>query len=162
MSWALSWRADPVARAIADRHYNRQSVGAAQFVPPGKCVVLLTSSNDALWITSWPLAEYVRHDWAGAWVNSCFRKEGDGLASEMITAAVSATLAVWPEPPELGIVTFVDPKKVKPKRTPGYCYLMAGWDHVGFTKGGLWVYQLTPDRMPEPVPAIGTQEVLAA
>lgn len=40
--WQLSWRADPVTRALADRHYNRQAVGAAQFVPPGACVVLRT------------------------------------------------------------------------------------------------------------------------
>lgn len=25
--WRLSWRADPRAATIADRHYNRQSVG---------------------------------------------------------------------------------------------------------------------------------------
>ena len=36
--WSISYRAEPAARALADRHYNRQSVGAAQFVPPGKCI----------------------------------------------------------------------------------------------------------------------------
>jgi hypothetical protein len=40
MRWQLSWRADPVARQLADRHYNRQAVGAAQFVPPGRCLVV--------------------------------------------------------------------------------------------------------------------------
>jgi hypothetical protein len=39
--WKLSNRADPVAVAIADRHYNRQKVGTPQFVPPGRCLVLL-------------------------------------------------------------------------------------------------------------------------
>lgn len=38
--WRLSWRADPRARPLADRHYNRQRIGAAQFVPPGRCLVL--------------------------------------------------------------------------------------------------------------------------
>ena len=28
MNWLASYRADPAARAIADRHYNRQKVGA--------------------------------------------------------------------------------------------------------------------------------------
>lgn len=32
--WRLSWRADPRALPLADRHYNRQKIGSAQFVPP--------------------------------------------------------------------------------------------------------------------------------
>ena len=63
--WRLSWRADPATRAIADRHYNRQKVGAAQFVPPGRCLVLKTFDGSAAWITSWPFAEFVRHEWGG-------------------------------------------------------------------------------------------------
>lgn len=63
--WRLSWRADPATRAIADRHYNRQKPGAAQFVPPGRCLVLKTFDGSAAWITSWPFAEYVRHEWGG-------------------------------------------------------------------------------------------------
>src|SRR3979409_34708 len=47
MLWHLSWRADPRARPLADRHYNRQKPGAAQFVPPGGCLVLLTTEADA-------------------------------------------------------------------------------------------------------------------
>ena len=30
----------------------------------------------ALWVTSFPFAQYVRHQWAGAWVCSAFRNEG--------------------------------------------------------------------------------------
>lgn len=40
MIWQLSDRADPEARRIADRHYNRQKPGTPQFVPPGRCLVL--------------------------------------------------------------------------------------------------------------------------
>jgi hypothetical protein len=47
--WRLSWKADPRAREIADRHYNRQKVGAAQFVPPGRSLVLFTPG--AFWVT---------------------------------------------------------------------------------------------------------------
>ncbi len=66
MLWHLSHRADQWAVAIADRHYNRQKPGTPQFVPPGRCVVLLTPDADAFWVSSWPFAEYVRHEWAGA------------------------------------------------------------------------------------------------
>lgn len=161
--WQLSWRADPVARALADRHYNRQAVAAAQFVPPGACVVLRTSEGDAAWITSWPLAEYVQHAWAGAWINSLFRNENrDNLSSELIREAVAATLAEWPEPPAIGMVTFVDASKVRRKRDPGRCYRKAGFRHVGFTQGGLWAFQMLPDEMPNPVFASGTQMELVA
>lgn len=60
MLWERSWRADPRARELADRHYNRQKVGAKQFVPPGRCLVLVIP-NVAFWITSWPFAQYVKH-----------------------------------------------------------------------------------------------------
>lgn len=139
--------------AIADRHYNRQHVGAPQFVPPGACLVLWAPG--CAWTTSWPKAEYVRHRWAGAWVNSLFRKEVDGLASDYIRAAVAATLAQWPEPPALGMVTFVDAEKVRHKRDPGRCYLRAGFKHVGHTGSGLLAFQLLPEDMPEPEPALG-------
>jgi len=107
MHWALSHRADPIARDIADRHYNRQKIGTPQFVPPGRCLVLL--SDGALWVTSWPYPEFVKHAWAGAWVNSCFRNESrQVLSSELIREAVAATRAYWGEPPPLGMITFVD------------------------------------------------------
>ena len=41
MNWRLSHRADPEARVLADRHYNRQKPGTPQFVPPGRCLVLV-------------------------------------------------------------------------------------------------------------------------
>lgn len=161
--WCVSWRGDPRARELADRHYNRQSVGAAQFVPPGRCLVLLTPGAEALWVTSWPVAEYVQHEWAGAWINSCFRREGGQLlASDLIREAVAATLARWPEPPELGMISFVDPRKVRRKRDPGRCYLRAGFKLVGKTKGGLLAFQMLPTDMPDPAEAFPPQLRLAA
>lgn len=149
MIWRLSYRADPIAVPIADRHYNRQSIGSPQFVPPGRCVVLVTESADALWVTSWPFAEYTHHAWPGAWINSCFRRESEchELASEIIRQAVAATLAFW-EPPSLGMVTFIDTTKVRKKRDYGRCYRKAGFRPVGYTKGGLLALQLLPADMP--------------
>lgn len=152
MRWHMSHRADPAARAIADRHYNRQKPGTPQFVPPGRCLVFL--ADPAVWVTAWPFAEYVKHAWAGAWVNSCFRNEGAGLSSELIVEAVAASRWFW-EPPGLGLVTFVDRDKVRSKRDPGYCYLQAGFEAVGETKGGLVALQLLPEAMPTPEPPLG-------
>lgn len=163
-SWQLSWRADPVARAVADRHYNRQAIGAAQFVPPGACVVLRTPEGGAAWITSWPIAEYVQHAWAGAWVNSLFRNERRDLylSSDLILQAVAVTLSEWPDVPPLGMVTFVDASKTRRKRDPGRCYRKAGFRHVGFTQGGLWAFQLLPTDMPDPMQPLGKQMELVA
>lgn len=145
--WTKSWRADPAARVFADRHYNRQKIGAAQFVPPGRCLVLKTAT--AFWVTSWPFAEYVKHAWAGAWVCSAFRNEGSQLSSELIRSAVAATRAHFGDPPPLGMVTFVDASKVRHKRDPGRCFLRAGFVRAGETKGGLLAFTMAPDAMPE-------------
>lgn len=163
MVWSVSHRADKDALPIADRHYNRQKIGSPQFVPPGRCVVLL--APNALWVSSWPFAEYVKHEWAGAWINSCFRKECDGNASEFILQAIAATRFYWNDVPELGMVTFIDPIHVEPRcirgrKTWGHSYFEAGFKHVGYTKGGLWAFQLSPRDMPEPAAPKGVLQLI--
>lgn len=155
MRWHRSHRFDARALPLADRHYNRRKVGSPQFVPPGRCVVLLTACADALWVTSWPFAQYVRHAWPGAWVCSCFRNESGELSSELITEAVAATRYLFGEPPALGMVTFVNADKVRHKRDPGRCYIRAGWTRVGATKGGLVALQLLPADMPLALAPVG-------
>ncbi len=157
MIWYKSNRADPKARELADRHYNRQKPGTPQFVPPGRCLVLYTetAAGKAFWVTSYPFAQYVRHQWAGAWICSAFRNEGAGIASEMIRDAVAATRAYFGEPPALGMVTFIDAKKVKPtmvhgRKTWGLTYIKAGFKPAGRTKGGLLAFQMLPENMPSP------------
>ncbi len=160
MRWIESWKADPVARVVADRHYNRHKVGSPQFVPPGRAIVLRTECGRAFWISSNPFAQYVRHQWAGAWICTAFRNEGAGLSSELITEAVAATrwLAERTKswlgglPPEHGFISFVDARKVRAKQHPGYCYLRAGWTLLEerTKEDGLLAFQLLPKDMPEP------------
>lgn len=160
MRWHLSHRADPRALVLADRHYNRQKVGTPQFVPPGRCLVLLTEEARAVWVTSWPFAEYVRHAWPGAWVCSIFRNEGAGLASELIREAVAATRAFYGgEPPALGMITFVNAEKIRRKRDPGRCFLRAGFKPANppSTVGGLVALEMRPEAMPEPCAPRGWQ-----
>lgn len=158
MIWTVTNRNDPASRELADRHYNRQSVGAPGFVPPGRCLVL--KAPHALWVTSWPFAAYVKHAWGGAWMNSVFRREGGELASEMIREAIACTRWNWPEVPTLGMVTFVDADAVKRKRDPGRCYRRAGFKHVGFTKSGLLAFQLLEADMPAPCAPLASQSRL--
>ena len=151
MNWWLSDRFDPAVRPLADRHYNRQTIGSPQFVPPGRCLVLKTNPVDAFWVTSWPKAEFTKHEWAGAWICSAFRNEGDTLSSQLISEAVQATCWRWPVYPPEGFVTFVDRSKTRSKKHPGYCYRVAGWEEVGKTKiNGLIALQLPPERFPIP------------
>lgn len=162
MLWQPSHRADPKARDLADRHYNRQKVGTSQFVPPGRCLVLYaeTTAGKAFWITSWPFAEYVKHAWAGAWVCSAFRSEGAGRASDLIRDALAATRHHYGAPPALGMVTFIDRRKVRPIKvrgveTWGRTWELAGFRAVGETKGGLLALQCLPEDMPAAEPFIG-------
>jgi hypothetical protein len=182
---------------IADRHYNRQTHGSPQFVPPGRCICLKTGDRDQLrvadtggayWVTSYPYAQYVRHAWAGAWMNTAFRNEGAGLSSELIREAIAATryiaanLPAWDfgAVPALGLVTFVDPDKTRRKRDPGRCYRRAGFEVArcpvhygpggdadcmacqGMTEAGLIALQLWPHLMPDPAPPQLAQPVLFA
>lgn len=161
MIWRKSWRCDPRARVLADRHYSRQSHGAPNFVPPGRCLVLWAPG--AYWVTSWPFAEYVLHDWAGDWVCSAFRRESSDLpiASMMIRSAVAATRFHWPDA-DTAMITFVDPSKVRRKRDAGRCFLRAGFRHVGYTRGGLLAFRLATSDMPEPEPPCEAQLSLFA
>lgn len=157
MTWEISDRADPRARVIADRHYNRQKPGTPQFVPPGRCMVLWTPG--AFWVTSWPFGEYVKHRWPGAWVCSAFRREPpcEELASNLIREALSATRWYFGDPPDRGLVTFLDrekekvePIKVHGVETWGRTWLLAGFEHDGETKGGLLAFRIKPERIPGP------------
>lgn len=155
----MSYRTDPIVRPLADRHYNRQHVGAPNFVPPGRCLVLRTEPVPCTvyWVSSWPYAEYVRHAWAGAWMCSAFRREAGELSSELIRQAVAATRWYWGDPPPLGMVTFVDPSVVpgfiqRTKEGPvmewGYSYQKAGFKYCGWTQGGLFALRLAPEDAP--------------
>jgi hypothetical protein len=155
--WQLVNRADPVANAVAKRHYNCQSPDSDQWVKPGRCLCFRTAEGGAIWSTSAPFAEYVKHAWAGAWENSTFRNERRDLylSSELIREGIAATLWLWPTPPPGGMVTMVDAAKTRAKRDPGRCYRRAGFRHVGFTQGGLWVFEMLPDEMPDAAPPLG-------
>lgn len=160
MIWHLAHRCYPPARRIADRHYNRQSPKSPNFVPPGRCLVLVVP-GEAVWVTSWPFAEYVRHRWGGAWICSAFRREGGGIqASQMIRQALAATRWRFGEPPAQGMVTFVNADKVRHKRDPGRCFLRAGFTRVGTTEGGLLAFQLAPEQMPPAEAPLGASLAL--
>lgn len=149
--WRLARRSDPRARALAGRHYSRKTPGSRQVAPPGRALVLLSGRADreALFVLS--AQRYVRREqYPGAWVVSLFRNESRARSSELILAALASCRHVWGYPPEDGVVTFVAPDRVRPKRDPGRCFLRAGFEAAGKTKSGLLVLRLRPELVPAP------------
>lgn len=162
MIWRLAEnRDDPRACALADRHYSRQRPGARGFIPPGRCMVLVSPNPvRAVWVTVWQKPQYTRHAWPGAWVCSIFRNEAGDVwrSSDLIRQAVAATrfyqqlIPTWicEPPPTQGMITFVDPRHVR-SRNPGYCFLKAGFRRVGRTRSRrLHVLQMSLSEMPPP------------
>lgn len=50
------------------------------------------------------------------------------------------------------MVSFIDPAKVQPRpirgrKTWGHSWFEAGFSHVGYTKAGLWTFQMLPDAI---------------
>lgn len=175
MRWHRTWRADPRAAAIADRHYSRKRPGTAQFAPPGRCFVLVTAAADALWVTTWQRPEYTEHGLGDVWLCTIFRNEGAGLSSELIREALAATRAAWGDPPADGppacdvcgkaggTFTFIDTRKVRRKRDPGRCFIRAGFHRLDrLTKDrGLVILHLPPAEHPVAAEALGSQLALS-
>lgn len=60
--------------------------------------------------------------------------------------------------PALGMVTFVDPDKVRRKRDWGRCYRKAGFRQVEDTRGGLVALLLAPADMPPACAPVGADQ----
>lgn len=163
MLWEITWRDDPRGRRLADRHYSRQTPGASGFTPPGRACVLVTPSADAVWVTSWPFAQYVNRVYPDAWLCCLFRNESDHLASDLILDAIAATRWKYGQPPPSGMVTMIDQRKVKPiyrRGCPvyGWTYRKCGFQEAGFTKEDrLLILRLAPEDMPAAAPPLNAQ-----
>jgi hypothetical protein len=131
-TWVPVDRDHPAARALADRHYSRQTPGAREFMPPGETLVMLTPCARAVWGVCLNL------DGGGnlRWRVTIFRNEGAGLSSALVVAATAATRARWPGQALL-LTTEVDASKVRHKRDPGRCFTRAGWRFLETTTSGL-------------------------
>ncbi len=127
--WIVTNKGDRSCRLLADRHYSRQHHGHPMFTRPGRNLVLRSAEGDAVWVT-W---SGVRDDGLNAWECTMFRNESNYQSSDMIRAAVMATLSEWGDPPDDGIITYVDASKIR-STNPGYCFKVAGWKPIGRSK----------------------------
>lgn len=158
MNWTETNRYCKDGVKLADRHYNRQKIGSNQFVPPGKPLVLISKNLDAVWVSL--MQKHQDHEWKGYWSNTLFRNEGECLSSDLILEALAITIHKWGQTSP-GIITFIDTKKVKPKKDYGYCYLKAGFKEFGYTKvNKLLVLGLNIENFPKPEKSYSDQNEL--
>ena len=143
MTWTVTYKADTRAVALADRHYTRQTPGSPQFTRPGRNLVLLSPSADAVWVT-W---SGIRDDGWDAWECTIFRNEGPYLSSHLIVLALGITRHIWGDPPQDGFITYVGP------HLKGGCFHAAGFHKAGQSKSGKPLLQLARNRMPPPLEA---------
>jgi hypothetical protein len=125
--WMEVKDANPTGLAIFHRHYSyapyRDGRRPQHFVGPGQKMVLLTPCAKALFV--WRKF----HSKDGQLGINCavFRNEGAGVASDLIREADSLAWQRWPGE---RLFTYVNEKKIRPSRTPGRCFLKAGWRYV--------------------------------
>jgi hypothetical protein len=148
--WIQTKDGDPVARAIFGRHYtyNKKREQISMFwqrnrnymliAGPGEKMILLTADKSALFV--WRKFKSM-DDQTG--VNcAVFRREGGEIrASDLIREADRIAWERWPGERHY---TYVDAKKTRRKRDPGRCFIKAGWNYCGMTKGGLHILEILP------------------
>lgn len=149
MRWRRTDKADPRCRRLADRHYSRQTVGAALFTRPGYNLVLFYGDGRGGAVFCWwrPIfsLEVGRGDGLLAVECTIFRNESAALSSELVTEAVAA-LQVWERwDSAYRVITSVNPEATKHRRSkhsePGRCFRAAGFEPFEHAPGraGLWL-----------------------
>lgn len=135
--WMVTHKGDQACRALADRHYSRQTPGAIQFCRPGRNLVLRTSLGDAVWVT-W---DGIRDDGKIGYECTLFRNESKHLSSDLIKWAIHATIKEWGYSKK-EFLTYVNPEKIHSDNA-GYCFRKAGFHPVGKSKRGLLLLRTT-------------------
>lgn len=119
---------DQECRALADRHYSRRkgSVGKRQFLYSGRKLVLRNAEGTAVFAWVWPQDDR-RMDSQRGYNCAIFRNESSRRASDIILEAERWAVEKWGPG---RAYTFVDSRKIRKTRTPGRCFLKAGWTYV--------------------------------
>jgi len=149
--WWLTRDGDADCLALWQRHYSsrikRGPRRIAQFVGPGEKVVLRTEPGDAVFVWRVFIDDCVdartgqRQDGVNC---SIFRNESQHRSSDLIRQADAIADCLWPDRRHY---TFVDPQKVR-STNPGFCFIAAGWQRCGVTKGGLLILERQPPNRP--------------
>jgi hypothetical protein len=137
--WWVTRDGDRDCLDLYERHYSayRYADGRERilFVGPGDKLVLRTERGDAFFV--W--RRFI--DDSGQQGVNCaaFRNESEHLSSALVRQADAIADATWTDRRHY---TYVDREKVASKN-PGFCFLAAGWQRCGRTKGGLLILERT-------------------
>jgi hypothetical protein len=153
--WKHAHHKDSRGRQLADRHYSRKTVGAAEYMPPGYKIVLIGEDDNAVWGVQRSNPKKVsRRDGFVCWDNTIFRIENDDkrIVSPLIREAVAICIGIWKDIPPDGLHTFIDIRHVNPMITRsmpawGESYVHAGFSFHSVTKGGLIRFVLSAEKM---------------
>jgi len=141
MHWFGIKEGDRRGRAILKRHYSARHYAdgsnPALFVGPGEKMVLMTSDCSALFV--W--RKFISDDGQVGVSCAVFRNEGMVRSSVLIREAESLAWERWPGE---RLYTYINPRRVR-STNPGYCFLMAGWQRCGTSRGGLVILEKFPD-----------------
>ena len=138
--WWLTKDGDLDCLELYERHYSAYHYADGRkrrlFVGPGEKLVLRTEHADAMFV--W--RRFI--DDSGQTGVNCavFRNEGPILSSRLIQEADAIADCIWPD---LRHYTYVKSQAVK-STNAGYCFLKAGWQRCGMTKGGLLIMERLP------------------
>jgi hypothetical protein len=140
MHWEIVSKGDVRCRALADRHYSRQTPGHPMFTRPGYNMVLWCKGpkGEAVWVWFRPKWESgikgtERKDKLRAVECTLFRNESGILSSTLIQEACKLLLTWdkltvdWPDGAITGIREDVTARYRSKRAHPGQCYIHAGW-----------------------------------
>jgi hypothetical protein len=120
------------------------------FVGPGAKMVLLSSCGKAMF--AW--RKFVSRNGQVGVNCAIFHNESNNIASELIKEAVELAWNRWPGE---RLYTYVAPKEIKKSRTPGRCFIKAGWKYVRDAKGTKVVTKVHKHLILELLPVLGTK-----
>lgn len=139
-TWIPVKDGNDTGREIFDSHYSRRHYKDGRkpllYVGPGEKIVLISPCARALFV--W--RKFISDDGQEGTNCAVFRNEGAGLSSDLIRAADALAWDRWPGE---RLYTYIDSKKIR-STNPGYCFLMAGWTHAGWSKRGLRILEIRP------------------
>ncbi len=99
---------------------------------PGEKLILITPDNDAVFGWRKIVFRLDKQDGIECFI---FRNEGPILSSYLILLAETFAREKWPGE---RLFTYVNGGKIR-STNPGHCFLMAGWQRCGKSKGGLTI-----------------------
>jgi hypothetical protein len=133
--WRRVTKFDPLACALADRHYSRRKIGAPQFMPPGETIVLLSLDHCSVFGWWRPMAPMKSMNGLDGWTCTIFRREGGERASELILDAERAIPELGYDIGADGLLTYVSDSRIA-SVNPGFCFKQAGWKRIGRSADG--------------------------